>query len=87
VNLRSGPDIDYPPVTVIPEGSELEIQGCTQGWEWCDVIAGNEGDRGWVAGNFIAYDYNNRPVLVSEYGGRVGVPIVSFTIGNYWGRY
>ena len=85
VNLRAGPDLDYPVVTTIPAGEELSIQGCTDGWEWCDVVYGD--DRGWVAGNYIQYEYNDQPVLLSSYGGAIGVPIVSFVIGDYWGHY
>lgn len=85
INLRAGPDIDYPRIATIPYGSRVSIQGCTAGWEWCDVIA--FGNRGWVAGNFLQYDYQDRRVLVPAYGARVGIPIVSFVIGSYWGSY
>lgn len=44
-------------------------------------------DRGWVAGNYIQYDYNDQPVLLSGYGAAIGIPIVGFVIGDYWGRY
>lgn len=85
VNLRAGPDIDYPVVTTIPVGAALSIQGCTEGWEWCDVIFADM--RGWVAGNYIQYEYNDRPVLLSGYGATIGIPIVSFVITDYWGHY
>ncbi len=41
MNLRAGPDIDYPAVTLVPVGAPVSIQGCTDGWEWCDVIYGD----------------------------------------------
>ncbi len=85
MNLRAGPDISYPVVDLIPAGEPVSVQGCTDGYEWCDVIWGDE--RGWVAGNFIEYDYNNQPVLLSGYGAAIGIPIVSFVIADYWGRY
>jgi len=85
VNLRAGPDIEYPIVTTIPAGAPLSIQGCTDAWEWCDVIFADT--RGWVAGNYIQYEYNDQPVLLSGYGAAIGVPIVSFVIADYWGHY
>lgn len=85
VNLRAGPAPDYPLIARIPAGTEVNVQGCTQGWEWCDVIA--YGNRGWVAGNYVEYDYQNRPVLLPTYGEQLGVPIVTFVIGNYWDTY
>ncbi len=85
VNLRAGPDIDYPGISSLREGTPLAIFGCVDRWEWCDVAVGD--DRGWVPGNFIAYDYQDRPVLLSSYGQRIGIPIVSFSVGNYWDSY
>ena len=44
VNLRAGPDPAYPLIDRIPAGTEVDVQGCTDGWEWCDVIVfGNRG--------------------------------------------
>jgi uncharacterized protein YraI len=85
VNLRAGPDVGYPAVDMLPVGTPIDVQGCTPGWEWCDVV-GN-GNRGWIAGNYIQYMYNNQPVLVPAYGSQIGIPIVTFSIGAYWGRY
>lgn len=85
VNLRAGPDSGYPLISTIPAGTQLAIQGCTEGWEWCDVIA--FGNRGWVAGNYLQYNYQNQRVLVPAYGAQIGIPIVSFVIGSYWGSY
>jgi uncharacterized protein YraI len=85
VDLFAGPDPSYPLVAQIPAGTEVGVQGCTDGWEWCDVIA--YGNRGWVAGNFIQYDYQNQPVLLPMYGAQIGIPVVAFVIGDYWGRY
>lgn len=85
VNMRAGPDPDYPLILTLGTGTPVSIQGCTTGWDWCDVIAG--GNRGWVAGTYLQYSYNNQPVIVTEYGSQIGIPIVSFVIGTYWGRY
>lgn len=85
VNLRAGPDSSYPLIDQIPAGTEVDVQGCTEGWEWCDVIA--YGNRGWVAGNYVEYEYQDRPVLLSAYGAQIGIPIVTFVIGTYWNNY
>ena len=85
VNMLAGPDPQYPLIYTLDAGTPVDVQGCTEGWQWCDVIAG--GSRGWVAGPYIEYLYNNLPVFVSDYGARIGIPVVSFAIGAYWGRY
>lgn len=85
VDLYAGPDIGYPPVAELPAGTPVAIQGCLEGWTWCDVIT--MGTRGWVAGTFVQYTYESQPVIVADYGPRIGIPIVAFSIGMYWDHY
>ncbi|MEO7917106.1 MAG: SH3 domain-containing protein [Dokdonella sp.] len=82
VNLRAGPAIDYPSVYVAPRGSAVEVYGCIDSWEWCDVSW--DGYRGWVSGNYLDYGWNGRRVPVYDYGPRLGLGIISFNFGNYW---
>lgn len=85
VDLYAGPDAGYPTIAQLPAGTSVSIQGCTEGWGWCDVIT--MGTRGWVAGTFVQYMYQSQPVYVADYGARIGIPIVAFSIGAYWGSY
>jgi uncharacterized protein YraI len=85
ISLQAGPDTEYPSITELAAGTPVQIEGCIDGWTWCDVIAGN--DRGWVAGTFIQEDYDNQRVYVTDYGSRIGIPIVAFTLGVYWGEH
>lgn len=83
--LYSAPDPGYPPIETVPAGARVFVEGCTDGYAWCDVIAGE--DRGWLPGNIIQYEYNGGPAFVAGIGAAIGIPIVTFSIADYWGRY
>jgi uncharacterized protein YraI len=83
--LRAGPAPEYPDITLVPYGTWVDVQGCVGGWQWCDVIV--DGARGWLPGDYIGYDYQDQPVLLVDYGPRIGIPIVSFSISTYWDRH
>lgn len=85
VNLRAGPSVEYPVVLVLAEGSPLDIFGCLEDYSWCDVAVDDY--RGWVAAQYVESVYQGRRVEFYEYAPVIGVPIVGFTFGDYWGRY
>jgi uncharacterized protein YraI len=84
--LRAGPAPEYPEIDGLPYGTYVSVQGCTEGWEWCDVVS-EQGDWGWVPGDYIDYVYEGEPVVVTEYGPRIGIPVVTFSITNYWDEH
>lgn len=86
VNLRAGPSGDYPLVARLGPGQPFEVLGCTYGYNWCDVVL-PDGLRGWVHASRIDYAYEHRRVPLASYGAVIGVPIVGFTISNYWGDH
>ena len=86
VNLRAGPANDYPIVTNYPPNAALSVQGCTRGYGWCDVI-GPDSARGWIYAANIQYAYQATYVSLPAYAVQIGVPIVAFSVGTYWGAY
>ena len=85
VTLRAGPDVAYPSVAGLRAGTPVGIEGCVDGWSWCDVTTGN--DRGWVSANYLQEEYQGQRVLVPQYGVQIGIPIVTFVFGSYWDNY
>lgn len=71
VNVRAGPDASLPIVTWLPANEPLRVVGCTEGWAWCDIVAGRT--RGWINAKYLSSTARNR-----------SVPIVTFDLPAYW---
>jgi uncharacterized protein YraI len=85
VNLRAGPDRDYPLVAQLAPGTPVTVAGCVSDYRWCDVIYGDT--RGWVYANSLQYPYQNQQVPIYGYGAAIGLPIVTFSVLSYWDSY
>jgi len=85
VSMYAGPDTSYPSVMMLGTGEPVAIEGCVNGWSWCDVITGD--NRGWVPGSYLQEDYQGQRVLVPSYGVQIGIPIVTFVFAVYWDDY
>ena len=81
VNLRAGPGINYPVVGTIPARQPIQIEGCLEGWSWCNVFW--RGNYGWVSGRFT------EPVRDSSARDGIGysVPAVTYDMRGYWDRH
>lgn len=82
VHLRAGPSIFYPSVQIMPSGQVVQVFGCEQGFNWCDVQAGPQ--RGWIDAAFLQAPSPSGPVLIASSPAVVGVPLVTFSFNNYW---
>jgi uncharacterized protein YraI len=85
VQMYAGPDYGYPSVFMLSAGSAVAIDGCIDGWAWCDVAIGD--NRGWVPGGYLQEEYGGQLVLVPGYGAQIGIPIVAFVLAAYWDDY
>ncbi len=54
VNMRTGPSVYYPRITVIPAGSPVTIYHCTQALRWCNLRW--RAYRGWVFARYLEFD-------------------------------
>jgi len=85
VNMRAGPDVSYPRVALLGGGVRVDVVGCVEGWQWCDVVAGP--NRGWVYAQYLSYSYDSVATPIYYGGPTLGIPLVSFSIGPYWDSY
>ncbi|HTR57928.1 MAG TPA: SH3 domain-containing protein [Casimicrobiaceae bacterium] len=85
VDVFAGPSSEYPPIGQLPPNARLELFGCLSDWSWCDV--GFAGDRGWIYAGDLVIPYRGSRVAVIEYGPRIHLHIVSFSLNTYWGAH
>ena len=85
VNMRAGPSASYPVVAQVPEGAPVQIFGRVKDGSWCDTLW--VGQRGWVAGAYVASIYRGAPVPVATYAPQLGYPVVVYNQDAYWNRY
>jgi uncharacterized protein YraI len=84
-NVRAGPDREFPLVATLPPGASVYIAGCVADYRWCDVDFG--GGRGWVSTRSLQSTYSGSVVPLYSYGAQIGLPIISFSLLNYWDSY
>jgi uncharacterized protein YraI len=84
-SVRAGPDDSYPEVAQLDADSPIQVMGCLDDWSWCDVTF--EGNRGWMYSPDITYEYEGGYVPFYSYAPAFSIPVVTFTVDAYWGRY
>ncbi|MFW7269042.1 SH3 domain-containing protein [Gluconacetobacter sp. Hr-1-5] len=84
-DIFAGPSPAYPVVGELPPGAPIEIFGCQPGWGWCDVAGGPY--RGWAPAERVQLLYGGSPAPLSAYGPMMGLPLIGFAFGDYWGAH
>jgi uncharacterized protein YraI len=85
MNVRAGPDREYPLVAQLGPGAPVDVRGCLSDWSWCDVSF--DGNRGWVYAGGLSFVYQGARVPLYSYGPQLGLPIITFSLGTYWNQY
>jgi len=85
VNMRAGPDRGFPLVAWFPAGTPVNVIGCIDGWRWCDVVT--RWERGWVYARFLSVTFRNQPTTILHNGAWLGLPLITFSVGPYWGSH
>lgn len=85
LDVFAGPANGYPLVARLGPGAPVQVMGCLSDWSWCDIVFA--GNRGWAYSPDITYTYQGSRVPLYNYLPRLGIPIVTFSLGSYWDRY
>jgi uncharacterized protein YraI len=84
-DVYAGPDDSYPPVAQLEPETPVQVNGCLDDWSWCDVSF--EDNRGWVYAPDITYAYEGGYVPLYSYAPGLGIPVIAFSLNDYWDRY
>src|SRR5215469_9105165 len=85
MNVRAGPNREYPLVAQLKEGAPLDVHGCLSDWSWCDVSF--DDNRGWIYAGGVSFVYQGGRVPLYSYGPSLGLPIITFSLLTYWDNY
>lgn len=85
MNVRAGPNREYPLVAQLGPGAPLDVHGCLSDWSWCD--ASFDGNRGWIYSGGLSFVYQGERVPLYSYGPSLGLPIIAFSLLSYWNDY
>lgn len=85
VTLRAGPGRDFPRIDSMNRNVRVQVHGCIDRYDWCDISRGRE--RGWVSGRDLVIPYQGRRARVADYGPRMRLPVIQFSFDNYWNAH
>ena len=84
-SLFAGPDYDLPQIERLRHGSIVDVIGCIDGYQWCDIVTDDE--RGWVPGDFLEFEVGGRREPVYSAAPFLGLMILGFSLDEYWGEH
>ena len=80
LNLRAGPGPNYEIRGVIPADAAVEISGCIEGYNWCEVAY--DGQTGFAYGEYLNVTAGDAPVAVPQAATQVEINTVTFDETN-----
>jgi uncharacterized protein YraI len=84
-NVRAGPARDFPLIARLAPGTPIDVYGCLEGYTWCDIGFG--AGRGWLSTRSMQTSYGGGYVPFYSYAPSIGLPIIGFSLFNYWDRW
>jgi uncharacterized protein YraI len=76
LNMRAGPGSHYPIVTTIQNAGQVEILGCLEEAQWCQVNW--QGNQGWAYSEYLAVTQSGEQIYVPQARSVLDIPVVAF---------
>ncbi|MHA6344823.1 DUF1236 domain-containing protein [Roseivivax sp. CAU 1761] len=80
LNFRSGPGPQYEIQGVIPAETAVDVNGCLENTEWCEVTF--DGQTGWAYAAYLTTPVENEPMVLTEAPSSVEIQTVTYDDGN-----
>lgn len=80
LNFRAGPGSQYEIQGVIPADSEVDVAGCLDNGEWCEVSF--DGQQGWAYSAYLTTPVENEPVVLYQAPKMLEIETVTYDEGN-----
>ena len=76
LNLRAGPGPEYAIESVIPAAGDVEVVGCLDNGEWCEVSF--DGQQGWAYAAYLTTPVEEEPVVLYNAPSSVSIDTVTY---------
>ena len=76
LNMRAGPGSQHPIVTTIQNNGAVEIVGCLDEAQWCQVNW--QGNQGWAYSEYLAVTQTGEQIYVPQARSVLDIPVVAF---------
>jgi uncharacterized protein YraI len=76
LNMREGPGSQYAIVGTIQNNGQVEIIGCLEEGQWCQVNW--QGNQGWAYSEYLALTQDGQQVYVPQARSVFDIPVVAF---------
>jgi uncharacterized protein YraI len=76
LNMREGPGSQYAVVGTIPSNGQVEILGCLEEGNWCQVNV--QGNQAWAYSEYLAVTEGGQQVYVPQARTVFDIPVVAF---------
>ncbi|MFZ5961589.1 DUF1236 domain-containing protein [Thalassococcus sp. BH17M4-6] len=80
LNFRAGPGPQYEIQSVIPAEADVEVLGCLEQGEWCEVSF--DGQTGWAYSAYLTTPVEDQPVVLYEAPQTVEIETVTYDDGD-----
>ncbi len=86
LHLRAGPHINLPVVATLQRHERVELLGCVNGYQWCEVRT-NYDEYGWVSSYYLRTLVGRNSYTIIDADGFSHTRIIIYKPRDYWDRH